>query len=213
MTSLKTFTITWNELVSLAFEYLFLIESHPPVCRWLGPYDAREEGEEPCAVARLYQEKFEGRLSTLLISIAAHLRILLDRHSLTGELVGLTENHRPSDSCDSRLYQMGVGKIMENSGDWVALKTLRPLLDTIMHSDRIEFAMSELERIVISEELKVTRAVMGYDDLVVVSAPQHGDEKRRKTIKLSLRGFAHYLFDIVERKQPLALAEATEAQP
>ena len=191
MTSLKTFTITWDEFVSLAFQLAFLIESHKPMCHWLGPY---EENENTCSIARLYRTIFEGKLSSLLISLAANLRILEDRGIISGALVGTPEAIK-IDPKASRVYQNGVGRIRRDSSDWEDLQTLRDLLNTIMHSERIDFAVSVIE------EHETGRKVMGFDDIVVVSeAKQKG--KGQKTVELRLQNFSRYLFDIVEEMQP-----------
>lgn len=202
MTSLKTFTITWDEFVSLSFDLLFLVESHLPVCRWLGPY---EEDDSTCDIARLYRKTFEGKLSSLLISLCANLRILEDRGFIRGALVGAADDSGVADTKTSRVFQNGVGRIRWDEGEWENLTTLRDLLNTIMHSDRIEFAVSELQQLG-----ETGRRVMGFDDLVVVSAPRNTSGNGIKTVKLSLRQFARYLFDIVEEMQPSALVKEAD---
>ena len=85
MKELKTFNSTWEEFFSLSFELLFLVESHRSICRWLGPYEIDDASFRS---SFLYREKFEGKLSSLLISIASNLRIMEDRGILPGVLIG-----------------------------------------------------------------------------------------------------------------------------
>lgn len=193
MRDYDTFQISWDEFLDLSFELLFLIESHRPVCRWLGPY---EEDEATCAVARLYKEKFEGKLSRLLISIASNLRILEDRGILGGDIIGQFPKGEDYDSSDSQVYQADVGQLRDSEdGKWKPLISLRPLLNTIMHSERIEFGISVLEN-----APTINREVRGFDNVVIVSAPLPRGKKGQntKTIRLNLLNFARYLFDIVE---------------
>lgn len=179
--------------MSLSFDLLFLIESHRPICRWLGPY---EEDDATCDVAHLYRDKFEGKLASLLISISSNLRIMEDRRVIHGNLIGSFNRGEAYDPADSQVYQSRVGEILnKETGEWNQLFSLRDLLNAIMHSDRIEFSVSELEAI---QPPAPSRTVRGFDNLVVVSAPKGKNAKAIKTIRLNLQNFSRYLFDIVE---------------
>lgn len=199
MAESQSLCITRDELLQLSFDFLTIVESHHSICRWLGPY---ESDECKCDIAEFYRRYFEGKLSRLLISLAAHLRILDDRGLLSEELAA--KSLKPDESSEPfRLYQNAVGTISFDGGEWKPLIRLRDLLNTIMHGSNTDFEVSRIESTIIDEESGFKRDIFGYNEITITSTPMNSKKGPGvKSVKINLTNFARYLFDIVEAYNP-----------
>lgn len=184
MKTRSAFLINAQELANLSFEFLYLVESHHPICEWLRPY---EFDENTCKIALMYRERFESRICSLIVSIAANLRILDDNKSFS-ELISA----KGEDWYSNRIIQNGVGHIKLGNSEWKKLNSARTLFNYILHADSIKLSESMIK----AEKCRY-RAFKALDDIVIINKSVPSKNKNG-SIKFSLRNFARYLFDIVE---------------